>query len=284
MVDIIAVSRKTLAGRRKKLRQQRRQKLLTAIWRMAAFGGIAGGLVWAITLPGWLIRKPEQVTIVGNEYLSEKAIRSLLPLNYPQSLLRVQPGAIATKLEMQAPIASAQVTRHLFPPGLTVEIKERLPVAIVEMANNNSKNNTNNSQLQLLDANGFWMSLESYTALKKTQDLPTLKIIGMREQYRPYWPQLYQSLSNSPVKILEINWQYPANLILKTELGAIHLGPYSQKFPQQLQIIDRMRQLPQHINTSQIDYIDIKNPDIPPKIQMRIQTRQSQPAAKPQTP
>lgn len=282
MVDIItSVSRKTLVGRRKKLRHQRRQKLLTTIWRIGAIGGIAGGLVWAITLPGWLIRKPEQVTIVGNQYLSEKAIRGILPLNYPQSLLRVQPGAIAAKLEMQAPIASAQVTRHLFPPGLTVEVKERLPVAIVEMANtNNSTNNTNTAKLQLLDANGFGMSLESYTALQQSQNLPTLKITGMREQYRPYWPQLYQVLSNSPVKILEIDWQDPANLILKTELGAIHLGPYSHKLPQQLQILDRMRELPQHINTSQIAYIDLKNPDIPPKIHKR----QPQPTAKPQTP
>ncbi len=268
MNSIASVSPAELVGRRKKLRQERRRKFVTTMWRILVLGGLTSGSIWAITLPGWLIRKPEQVVIVGNQFLSEQAIRSILPLSYPQSLLRLQPVAIANQLASQGPIASATVTRQLFPPGLTVKVQERHPVAIAQLITSD-QSATNSPEVKLLDAQGIWISLEAYTSLEGKRGLPNLKIIGMRENYRPYWPGLYQVISSSPVKISEINWQDPANMILKTEIGLVHLGPYSTKFALQIKVLDRMRQLPQNINPDQIAYIDLKNPDLPPKIQIR---------------
>jgi cell division protein FtsQ len=74
---------------------------------------------------------------------------------------------------------------------------------------------------------------------------------------------VYKAVSRSPVKVFEIDWQNPANLILKTELGKVHFGPYSSRFTEQLSILDRMRELPTHISPSQIAYIDLKNPEFP---------------------
>jgi cell division protein FtsQ len=88
-------------------------------------------------------------------------------------------------------------------------------------------------------------------------------VIGSRDQYRPYWSEVYQAVSHSPVKVFEIDWQNPANLILKTELGNVHFGPYSSRFTEQLGVLDRMRELPTHISPSKIAYIDLKNPDFP---------------------
>src|SRR4028119_1149443 len=130
MTNIASVSQAQLTTRRKKLRRERRVKSFQAIWRSLFVGGMATSLVWAITLPEWVIRQPEQVVIEGNHFLSSQAIRSLLPLSYPQSLLRVQPQALAKSLESQAPIAKAIVSRQLLPPGLTIQVKERRPVAI----------------------------------------------------------------------------------------------------------------------------------------------------------
>jgi len=274
MTSIASVSQEKLTDRRKQLRRARRIKSFQAIWRSLFVGGMASSLVWAITLPDWVIRQPEQVVIEGNHFLSSKAIRSLLPLSYPQSILRVQPQAIAKSLESQAPIAEATVSRQLVPPGLTIQVKERKPVAIAvgtasngaiaqAAASQDAKTSHATPPPGLLDEQGVLMPSSSYTKLEQNLELPTLKVIGSRDQYRPYWSEVYQAVSHSPVKVFEIDWQNPANLILKTELGNVHFGPYSSRFTEQLGVLDRMRELPTHISPSKIAYIDLKNPDFP---------------------
>lgn len=260
MTSIASVSQTELSQRRQKLRRQRRVKSFQAIWRTLAVTGLAGGLFWVTTLPAWVIRKPEQIVIEGNRLLSSQAIRAQLPLSYPQYLLRLQPQVIAQKLELEAPIADATVTRQLLPPSLTISVKERLPVAIAQSPASADRKKSSG----LIDAQGVWMPLESYTASQVAPDsLPSLKVIGMSDQYRLYWPELYRAVSHSPVKVAEIDWQDPANLILKTEQGIVHFGPYGSRFAYQLRVLDQMRELPAHLNANQIAYIDLKNPDSP---------------------
>ena len=264
MENIASVSQTELTTRRKKLRRARRIKSFQALWRSLLVGGMATSLVWAITRPDWVIRQPEQIVIEGNHFLSSKAIRALLPLSYPQSLLQLQPQAIAKSLESQAPIAKATVSRQLLPPGLTIQVEERKPVAIAQApAPQNAKAPNSTSSAGLLDEQGVWMPKSSYTHLEDNLELPRLKVIGSNAQYRPYWSEVYQAVNHSAVKVFEIDWQDPANLILKTELGNVHFGPYSSRFTEQLAILDRMRELPTQISPSQIAYIDLKNPDFP---------------------
>ncbi len=259
--SIGSVSQSDLVSRRQTLRRQRRLKLVVIIWQILAVGGLALGLLWAITQPIWLITKQEQLSVEGNQLLSDRAILSLIPLDYPQSLWGIQPQVLAQNLESHSPIAKAKISRHLFPPSLIIKITERRPVAITQFK---SKVGTHNSQkMGWLDAHGNWIPLESFSALERTESLPTLKVIGFTEQYRQYWHPLYQSLSRSPVKIFEINWQDPGNLILTTELGVVHLGPYSSRFTEQLNVLDRMRELPNKIDARKMAYIDLKNPESP---------------------
>ena len=264
MTNIASVSQAQLTTRRKKLRRERRVKSFQSLWRSLFVGGIATSLVWAITLPEWVIRQPEQIVIEGNHFLSAQAIRSLLPLSYPQSLLKVQPQALANSLESQAPIAEATVSRQLVPPGLTIQVKERKPVAIAQAATpKNAKSSHLNQPAGLLDEEGVLMPESSYQSNSANVELPTLKVIGSSDQYRPYWSEVYQAVSHSPIKVFEIDWQDPANLILKTELGNVHFGPYSSRFSEQLGILDRMRELPTRVSPSKIAYINLKNPDFP---------------------
>ena len=268
MANIASVSQNELTSRRKQLRRARRIKSFQSLWRTLFVGGMATGLVWAITLPDWVISSPGQIVIEGNHFLSAKAIRSLLPLSYPQSILQVQPQAIAKSLEAQGPIAKATVSRQLLPPGLTIQVKERKPVAIAKPPTSPNPKTANSNALGFVDEQGVWMPKTSYTELQPNLELPTLKVIGQNEQYRPYWLDVYQALGRSAVQVFEIDWQNPNNLILKTDLGVVHLGPYSSRFSEQLGILDRMRELPTHVNPSKIAYIDLKNPDFP-AIQMK---------------
>lgn len=264
MSSITSVSRTQLTQRRRMLRSHRRLKLLQSLWRTLAVSGLASGLVWATTQPIWVLRESNQVLVEGNRLISKQVIKSLLPLSYPQSLLRIEPEAIARSLELQDTIASATVTRELFPPGLRVQVKERVPVAVAQslLARRSSTPNPKIS-VGLLDENGVWIPIQAYASQSSTLKLPNLKVIGLPEQYRPYWNQLYQAVSRSPIKVIEIDCQDPANLILKTELGIVHIGSYSARLTEQLKVLDQMRQLPAKLNFSQIAYIDLKNPKTP---------------------
>jgi cell division protein FtsQ len=254
MSTISPISRNDLAQRRKQLRRERRARLFQAGWRNIAVAGLAIGTIWVVTLPAWVIRKPEQVTIEGNRFISAQTIRTYLPIAYPQSLLKIQPQPIAEKLKAKAPIAEATVDRQLFPPSLTVRIRERVPIATTI---------SKTSQPGLLDDSGVWISQESYLAVNPGFKPPALKVMGQPDQYRSQWATLYSLIQQSPVKVLEIDWNDQTNLILKTELGAVHFGAYSGNFANQLKALDKMRRLSSRLNPNEIAYIDLRNPDSP---------------------
>jgi cell division protein FtsQ len=257
MAGIISVSQKDLAQRRKKIRRQRQIKIIQGLWRTVAVSGIAGGLLWVALQPIWVLNAPQQIEMKSNDkLLSEAAIKSLLEISYPQSLWRIQPHAIANSLKQQPTIAHARVNRRLFPPGLNIEIQERVPVAI-------AVSNDKQSSAQLLDADGVVIPLEKYKLVNPNIQLPTLKVLGLPEKYGSYWSQLYPALSHSHVKIKEVDWQDPTNLILSTELGNVHLGGLSSQFSEQMKVLGQMRSLSAKMDFSQINYIDLKNPASP---------------------
>ncbi len=265
MAGIVSVSHTDLAQRRQKLRRRRQIKIFQAIWRTLAISGLAGGLLWVAIQPTWVLNTPKQIVMKsGNQVLSKEAIQSFLTLSYPQSLWRIEPSAIAASLEQQPTIVQATVARRLFPPGLIIEIQERVPVAIAQQPkSSNADTNDEQAATGLIDASGAWIPLEKYKLVNPVVKLPILKVIGLPAQYRSYWSQLYPSLNQSSVKITEIDCQDPTNLILKTELGNVYLGAPSSQLSEQIKVLAQMRHLSTKLDPSQIEYIDLKNPESP---------------------
>ncbi len=267
MTGIASVSPTKLAQRRRQLQQRRRIRTLRLGWRMVGVCGLAGGVVWAATLPMWVLRSTDQIQVEGNTYISSQSVRSLVPIAFPQSLWRVEPEALAQTVKDKAPIADAKVHRQLVPPGLVVQIQERYPVAIAipnpSSAQGTSAQGNGAATSGLLDANGTWIPLERYTTFDPALKLPTLKVLGNPDQYRPYWSKLYQEVSRSSVKILEIDWRDVNNVVLKTEIGNVRVGPYGSQFGYQLSVLDRMRKLSGRMDFSQVAYINLLDPKIP---------------------
>lgn len=122
--------------------------------------------------------------------------------------------------------------------------------------------------LGLLDDRGFWIDRADLVHLDSNAPLPSLVVLGKREDYRSLWPQLYQTLQTSPVAIQQIDWRDPNNLILQTDLGPVHCGPFGSQFQTQLAVLDRMRELTNHPEKQQLAYIDLSRPNAP-YLQMR---------------
>ncbi len=264
MAGMLSVSRTDLAQRRQQLRRRRQIKNFQTIWRTFAVASLAGSLLWVAIQPMWVLKTSKDIGISGNELFPDESIQSLIALPYPQFLLRVKPSQIAQSLQQQPIITQAKVSRRLFPPSLKVQIKERIPVATAQLPHK-SNNHTGNQKksVGLLDATGLWVPLEKYTDHNPRLQLPKLKIIGLPEEYRPFWSQLYQLIRQSEIQITEIDFQDRTNLILKTELGEVHLGTPNSRLSEQIQVLSQLRQLSVKVPPQGIDYIDLKNPKSP---------------------
>ncbi len=228
--------------------------------------GLTVGCVSLATSSRWQLTSHKQISLSGNQLIPADEVYGIMDIDYPKSLLKVHPLALEKALIAKGPIADAIVTRRLLPPGLNVRIQERTPVAIalphpdIAMRALNS-NAQNSAQLGLLDAHGYWMPYNSFTQLGS--QAPKLQIRGMRPAYQKDWPTIYQTLQETPIVIHQLDWRDPANLILHTELGTVHMGPYGQNFSKQLVALDRMRNLNAQMDVEKIAFIDLRNPDNP---------------------
>ncbi|AFY62498.1 cell division protein FtsQ/DivIB [Synechococcus sp. PCC 6312] len=287
----------SIQQRRKQLKNQKRLRSLANIWRTGVLMGLTGSLAWGLTLPDWMIHQPSQVTIIGHKLLKTEAIQALLPVRYPQSLLRLNPQGIIQGLEATLPVQRVTIARHLFPPTLIVGIDERLPVAMVLCERCRIKSPANLEQgpasIWMLDAQGLVAPRTSYVndQLQSPASYPKLRgyfvpsqagsrsIMEIDPQRQKEWQTLFPLVAGLDMDVKEIDWQNPRNIILQTRFGPVHLGAYSPRLPAQLAALKRLEQLPQYLNPQQLVYIDLVNPD-EPLLQMKttvVRPNQSKP-------
>jgi cell division protein FtsQ len=263
-----APSTQELARRRQHLRAKRRFKFYKITWQSLAIVGLAAGSLWIATSPVWLIRSGEQLEVSGNQLLSDENIQALVPVPYPQSLIKVKPDELAASLETHAPIKAAVVSRRLIPPGLHVRIEEQVPVAVAMPDDSHPVKAIPTQPVPfkepgLIDAEGNWMPRNSFSDLGATANLPPLTVKGMRPEHQADWQAIYQQVSQSPVKITAIDWTRSSNLILLSELGTVHMGPYGKGFAEQLAALDQLRELSGKVNPEKVAFIDLRDPKHP---------------------
>ncbi len=245
-----------IRGRRSALRRKRQLRILQTLWRWLLVSSLMGGLVWASFLPKWTIYQLQQVEIEGNQYLSAQALKQLVKEATSRPIVTLTPQTLERILTSQAPIAQVTVSRHLYPPKVTIAVEERAPVAITLP----DPSAVIPIEAGYLDAQGIWMSQENYRSTD-TFPTPTLKVIGYRPEYSLQWAQIYPHLQALNLEIKAVNWQDPSNLILETQLGEVHLGGNIETLPKQLETLAKLKNLPQQLPPQQIRSINLKNPD-----------------------
>jgi|GEM_PF-208990 len=295
-----AAANDTIRQRRRQLQSKRRWRQLAGFWRTTVLLGLTGSLVWGLTLPDWIIRRPDQVQIHGNNLLKTAAIQAQLNLDYPQSLLRLQPQPLIQRLEATLPLQRVTIARQLFPPKLIVEVQERLPVAVTTCSQcwvmSEGGQTQGPASRWFIDAAGAVAPSTSYQA-NALNPTPTLTIQGYfvaaSEPARPntlvlprdrqqHWQQIYRLLQRQSLPITGLDWRSEQNLIVQTPLAPVHLGSVewnSSALEQQLIALANLQQLPQYLDPKQIVFIDLVNPQ-EPLVQMRNQPNQ-QPLPRP---
>ena len=263
-------SHQDLAQRRQQLKARRKVKFYKMAWRTVLMTGLVVGTVRLATSPIWLIRSAEQLSVDTKDdaRLSEENIRALLPVPYPQSLLSVQPEKLADGLMAHSTIEEAAISRRLIPPGLKVTVTERQPVAVTIPNIEKPLTEIPDQPVPfeepgMIDAEGYWMPRNSFTELGAIAPPPALTIKGIQKSQIGSWRSLYKELARTPVIITQIDWTRPSNLTLQTELGIVHIGPYSKAFGAQLAALDQMRLVKDKVNPEEVAFIDLKNPEKP---------------------
>jgi cell division protein FtsQ len=253
-----SLSPEELRSRRRKLRRERRVYTLKICWQTLLLLGIGAGLYWAVRWPDWTIRKPSQISVQGNRALTETAVRDMLGLKYPVSLLQVEPQVLQNNLLERGSILAATVHRELIPPRILVQVRDRLPVAAVESG---GASGTAKTVAGLLDERGQWLPATKYRL--SAAQLPALKLLASNNSC-PNWPELYQAITRSPVKIQEIDCRDSLNLILKSEIGGLRLGTFDRtKIYKQLQEAYKLRDWAKYADPTTVLYLDLENPNYP---------------------
>ncbi len=237
--------------RRRHIRQQKQLQLLQKLWQFLVVSAVTASALWVSQWQEWHLRSPEQIVVLGNRYIPTPELQAVVPVRYPQSIFQIDPQAIATQLTVAAPLEQVVVSRSVLPARLTIEVKERLPVAI----------SSRQGQVGYLDKYGVWLPQTSYPS---GIPRPSLTVLEPSDRPLPQWAELYQQLLTSPVPIQQVDARNPQNLILITELGMMHCGSYRPElFAMQLQAIANLRQLPATSDRKIISFFDLRDPSAP---------------------
>jgi cell division protein FtsQ len=213
-----------------------------------------------------------------------ESLRQRAPIQSTIITRQLFPPKLIIEVQERPPIAVTECNRcALFtsataPSTTANQAKLQVPVA---------------DSVWLIDATGMVAPLSSYPELQQNGQLPPLKLTGFfstisasaaaRQTTTPLvaaaggdsavhidpnrkaqWVSLLRTLRQTPQKILGVDWQASNNLVLKTDLGLVHLGPYNRDLLiEQLRVLDQMRNLPQQLDLKQLDYIDLTDPKQP---------------------
>lgn len=304
----------SILDRRRQLKRQRRAQFWTKVWRTSFLVGCTAGLAWLFSKPDWQIRQTKQVQILGNSQISAGTLETLLPLSFPTSLLRINPQAIKTALETHTHVDQVLVTRQLFPLRVVIQVQERAPIAqttcrrcvLVVKLDQTQSITLGPADLWLLDDRGIPLPFESYPKLLRNSKVPSLVVdhylqplpaaqikknlpkmlpaqatpVALDSTLQNQWKKVLQPLLRSPVKIQALDLENPNNLVLKTELGMVQLGPLSAKLTEQLRALDQMRGLPQKQDLKQVKFINLENPQRP-TLELNAAVTAPKPADKP---
>ena len=230
--------------------QERRLSRL-AVWRSGLITCCALALGLSATLPYWKIKHQSQIQLDG-KLVSSETIYKVLNFPYPQFIWTINGSNFAQKLESIPSVQAARINKQIIPPKLIINLQERIPVAIA----------TSRGKVGFLDIRGEWVAQEFYNNINSNFTLPELTVLNYQYSDRQTWIAIYQLISLYPeLEINEIQWDN-SGLFIQTKLGRVFLGTNSVRLEQQFNILLKLQNLPEHIDNSEIAYIDLSNPQI----------------------
>ena len=243
--------------RRRRLRQERRQERLIQLWRLVFFLLTATGLSWLLLTLGWSLHSEAQIQISGSERMDEKVVVKAAGLSFPQSLLSLEPGQIEAQLMRELPVQEVSVQRHLFPPGLDIQLVERRPIAAA------TRRGPKGIERGMVDREAQWMPMDM--ASRGEKPASAVKVDGWISNRRAVIAQILQQrdLLGQPLKTIVVEPAGGVSLRIQN-LGLVYLGANEALLDQQFKTIAQLNQsLPPNLRGASNAGLDLSDPSQP---------------------
>ena len=243
--------------RRRRLRQERRQERLIQLWRLVFFLLTATGLSWLLLTLGWSLRSETQIQISGSKRMDQKVVVKAAGLTFPQSLLSIEPGQIEALLMQELPVQKASVQRHLFPPGLEIQLVERRPIAAA------TRMGPKGIEQGMVDRKAQWMPMDM--ARQGEKPASSVKVEGWIANRRAVIARILEQrdLLGRPLKTIVVEPAGGVSLRIET-LGLVYLGANDALLDQQFKTIALLNQsLPPNLRGASSEGLDLSDPSQP---------------------
>ena len=199
----------------------------------------------------------QHVRISGSKLFSQNELVNNLSLKFPIRLIFVNTNLLEKELKQNLSLKNVSVNRELFPFGLKVHIKSRIPIAYGERILNDEK------ILGFIDKDGIFINKNN--ADEKNLKKLTIKVFGWKEKFKKILSEIFIALENYEFEIVKITFSPDGFLTVEEkDLKTIFLGFKPDLINYQLQVINNLKnEFKKNSFSIKIDNIDLTNPNKP---------------------
>ena len=199
----------------------------------------------------------QNIRISGSGFFSQNDVVNNSSFNFPIRLIFVETNLLEKELKQNLSLKNVSVNRELFPFGLKVHIKTRIPIAYAERILNDEK------ILGFIDKDGIFIKKQN--ADEENLSNLTIQVFGWKEKFKKILSEIFIALENYEFEIVKITFSPDGFLTIEEkDLRTIFLGFKPNLINYQLQIIDNIKkEFKKNSFSVKIHNIDLTNPNKP---------------------
>ena len=199
----------------------------------------------------------QHIKISGSDLFSKHDLVNNSSLKFPIRLIFVETNLLEKELKQNLSLKNVSVNRELFPFGLKVHIKTRIPIAYGERILNDEK------ILGFIDKDGIFINKQN--ADEKNLKTLTIQVFGWKEKFKKILSEIFIAIENDELEIVKITFSSDGFLTVEEkDLKTIFLGFKPNLINYQLQIINNLKsEFKKSSFSKKIDSIDLTNPNKP---------------------
>ena len=199
----------------------------------------------------------QDVIISGSELFTQNDVVNNSSLKFPIRLIFIKTNLLEKELKQNLSLKNVSVSRQIFPFGLKVHAKKRIPIAYGERILNNEK------VLGFVDKEGVFINKQIVD--EKNLNKLSIKVFGWKEKFRHTLSEILMSQEIYEFDLVKISFSPNGFLTIEEkDLKTILLGFNPNLINYQLHIINNLKNEFKKNNFSEkIDNIDLTDPNKP---------------------
>ncbi len=201
---------------------------------------------------------PKDIAITGSKLFSVDDILANSSLNFPTPIIFIKTKFTEKELQKNLSLKNVSVSRQIFPFGLKILVKTRIPIAYGEKLLKGKKIKG------FIDEDGFFIN-EKYSDVENAKKKLSSRVFGWEEKFRVTLSKILKSQKINNVEFVKIKFLPNGFLTIEEKnLKTIFLGVDPTIIDTQLQIISNIKsQTVKNNILTKIDNIDLTDPNNP---------------------